>query len=135
MDIKIFLDIIALGQTDTIEAVLRDSPGYDVNQTNKLGTFPAILAASKNNLRLLKLLVNYGAVLDMKDGAGRTVMGWANKHENQEMIKFIENTLASSVSFSEDMPNKKAKVSDDNSNRNSFLDSGRVPSRSSIKGH
>jgi ankyrin repeat protein len=95
IDISILLDMIALGQIETVETVLNESPGYDVNQKNKLGTFPALLAANQNNLRLLKLLVTHGARLDQKDASGRTVMGWAKKYDNQEMIDFIEKTLVS----------------------------------------
>jgi uncharacterized protein len=131
IDITILLDMIALGQVETVEEVLNASPGYDVNQKNKLGTFPAILAASKNNFRLLKLLVNHGAVLDQKDGLGRTVMGFAQKYNNQEMIEFIETSLASA---SESSARKKAKLTENTPTQKPAFTSQGV-AKSIVKGH
>ena len=99
--ISTLLSIISLGQIDVLKKVLDECAQrnlkIDLNEKDSFGNFVTILAAQQDNLLTLKLLVDHGAApslcLDFKDGAGRTVMGWAKKHNNIEMISYITEVL------------------------------------------
>ncbi|MDX2164887.1 MAG: hypothetical protein SFW07_05680 [Gammaproteobacteria bacterium] len=100
--ITTLLDVVMSGQIDTLKKVLAECAQrklkIDLNEQDDFGNFLTILAAQLNNLSLLRLLVDHGAAsslsLDFKDGRGRTVMGWAKKHNNVDMIAYIEKVLA-----------------------------------------
>ena len=83
------LQIVSLGQIRALENLLSRSKNLDVNEKDEYGNFAAIIAARRNDLDMLKLLVEHGAKLDLKDGFGRTIMGWAIKYKNEETIKYI----------------------------------------------
>lgn len=101
--ISTLLDIIMLGQIDTLKMVLDQCAErklkIDLNEQDELGNFVAIFAAQRNKLPMLKLLVEHGAAPslspDCKDGGGRTVMGWAKKHNNPDMIAYITQVTSS----------------------------------------
>ncbi len=88
------IQIVKLGQIRALKEFLSKSKNIDVNQKDEHGNFAAIEAARNNDLDILKILVDYGAKLNLKDGFGRTVDGWAKKHNNKEMIMYIESKLS-----------------------------------------
>lgn len=99
------LGTVSMGQIRALNELLSESPNIDVNGKNVDGNFAAMIAAQHNDLPMLKLLVSHGARLDLKDGFGRTVMGWAKKHKNNEMVEFINNKLSESSTLSEGAQN------------------------------
>ncbi len=69
-----------------------------VNKTDDLGSTLAIIAAEANDLEMLRWLATRGAKLDVSDNSGRTPVGWAMKHGNEEMKKFIETWIEENTS-------------------------------------
>ncbi len=94
MSIDQLIQIVNLGQRQALEELLNKYENLDVNQKDDYGNFPAIIAARHNDLPILKILVEHGAKLNLKDGFNRTVMGWAQKHKNEEMKKYIDDQLS-----------------------------------------
>lgn len=96
--ISTLLDIMMLGHIDLLKKVIEQCKErkltLDLNEQDKGGNFVTILAAELNNLELLTYFVENGAAASLnpefKDGAGRNVIGWANKHRNTKMIEYIE---------------------------------------------
>ncbi len=97
------IQIAKLGQTRALKNLLSKSKDIDVNQNDEFGNFAAIEAARNNDLDMLKTLVERGAKLDLTDGFGCTVTGWAKKHRDEEMINFIEN-VTGIFSVNENLP-------------------------------
>lgn len=93
MSVNLLIGIVNLGQIRALKELLSKSTDLDVNQKDENGNFAAIIAARHNDLEILYLLVEHGARLDLKDGFGRTVIGWAEKHKNQEMINYINERI------------------------------------------
>ena len=91
---SLLIGIVSLGQIKALNELLSQYTNLDVNEKDDDGNFAAIIAAKHNDLSILKLLVHHGAKLDLKDGYGRTVIGWAKKHKNEEMIYFINSHLS-----------------------------------------
>lgn len=85
----LLIELVSLGQLDAVKKMLLD--GYDANETTEYGETAAFLAASRNDFDMLKLLAEYGAKLDVKDGRGRNIIGWAKYFKNQEMIDYINS--------------------------------------------
>ncbi len=86
------IDIVRLGQKSAVEELLQKYSGsFDINEQNTSGSFATLVAAERNDLPMLKLLVTYGARLDLKDGRGRTVRGWAEQNNSKDMLNFIDD--------------------------------------------
>ena len=67
----------------------------DVNQTDvNSGLTPLMLAASTNNLENVKELLSKGADVNKKAKNGATVMMYAVKNKNDEMVKVLQNAGA-----------------------------------------
>lgn len=47
-------------------------------------------------------MVDNGAKLDLKDGLGRTVRGWAEKYKNTDRLKLIDEQANCSKNFIQD---------------------------------
>ncbi len=98
------VDLVSWGQRAAVEELIQKAgSNLDINEKDANGNFAAIIAAERNDLRMLTLLVKHGARLDLEDGRGRTVLGWAKKNENNRMIEFINqnfraNTFENSLS-------------------------------------
>ncbi len=90
-DPLIVLELVRTGQCEIVKKLLKENTNPNIQNSQK--TSPALIAAQKNDLEMLKLLVKYGAKLDLQDCWGRTVSEWAEKHQNREMIEFIDNVL------------------------------------------
>lgn len=84
------IQIIVLNQIEVLKRLLARNPNIDLNLKDEYGHLPVIEAAKRNNLSMVKLLVEHGAKLHDKDGMGRNVEGWAKKHNNKDMINFLE---------------------------------------------
>jgi ankyrin repeat protein len=97
------LQIVSLGQIEKLRDLLRTSK-IDVNETDENGGLAVVIAARRNDLSMLRLLVEHGAKLNEKDGWGRTVDGWARKHNNIEMLTFIESVERRGSSKTTDIP-------------------------------
>lgn len=77
------------GNRSQVELIIKNYQG-DVNAQDANGTTPALLAAKRNDLPMLKLLVENGADVRTGDQLDQTPMLWALHNKNDEMIEFIE---------------------------------------------
>ena len=66
------------------------SLGYDVNIQNEDKQYPALMAAERNDLEMLKVLIDAGSKVDLEDIYGTTPMFFAKKFKNEKMIRLIE---------------------------------------------
>ncbi|MGE3318299.1 MAG: ankyrin repeat domain-containing protein [Candidatus Berkiella sp.] len=89
-------DLVELGQIDDVKMLIKD--GGDVNEADKHGNYPVIIAASRNDLEMLKVLVKAGAKLRVTNEDGDNAATWAKRHNNPEMVNYI-NEKVSPVSF------------------------------------
>lgn len=89
------VQLVNMGLYDSVvELINENNPAFNINETDSEGNFAAIVAAMRNDLRMLKLLTNHGADLNLTDGFGRTVKGWAKHYNNVAMLKLIDEIEA-----------------------------------------
>lgn len=82
------IEYASAGQIRAIEKFIDE--GGDVNEMNEFGTTAAIIAASRNDLSMLKVLVEKGqADLTVKDASGKSAMDWAITFKNESMEDYI----------------------------------------------
>jgi ankyrin repeat protein len=88
------VDLVYMGQMNAVKDLIEKlGSRLDINEKDKSGNFAAMMAAERNDLPMLKLLADNGADLSLTDGRGRSVKGWAMKHNNSEMLELIEEAL------------------------------------------
>lgn len=86
--------LVSLGQLAAVRELKQKlNDRLTVNNQDASGNLPATIAAERNDLPMLKLLVEYGADLELLDGRGRNALGWARKNQDNEMITFILNSI------------------------------------------
>ncbi|XP_063769832.1 death-associated protein kinase 1 [Pseudophryne corroboree] len=72
-----------------LQHLLGSLTNYDVNQPNKHGTPPLLIAAGCGNIQMLELLIRRGAHIDVQDKAGSNALYWASRHGHVETLKFL----------------------------------------------
>uniref|UniRef100_A0A8D0E108 Death-associated protein kinase 1 n=1 Tax=Salvator merianae TaxID=96440 RepID=A0A8D0E108_SALMN len=72
-----------------LQHLLGSLTNYDVNQPNKHGTPPFLIAAGCGNIQMLQLFLNRGARIDIQDKAGSNAIYWASRHGHVETLKFL----------------------------------------------
>lgn len=88
---EIIISFINLGQIEVVSELLETlDSNVDLNVEDPNGKLAVTTAAARNDFKMLKLLVDFGARVDLKDYSGKTVGWWAAKHANSEMKDFIE---------------------------------------------
>ncbi|NWX23851.1 DAPK1 kinase, partial [Aegotheles bennettii] len=74
-----------------LQHLLGSLTNYDVNQPNKHGTPPLLIAAGCGNIQMLQLLLKRGSRIDVQDKAGSNAIYWASRHGHVEMLKFLND--------------------------------------------
>uniref|UniRef100_A0A8D2JAE6 non-specific serine/threonine protein kinase n=1 Tax=Varanus komodoensis TaxID=61221 RepID=A0A8D2JAE6_VARKO len=72
-----------------LQHLLGSLTNYDVNQPNKHGTPPFLIAAGCGNIQMLQLFLKRGARVDVQDKAGSNAIYWASRHGHVETLKFL----------------------------------------------
>uniref|UniRef100_A0A8D0L365 Death associated protein kinase 1 n=1 Tax=Sphenodon punctatus TaxID=8508 RepID=A0A8D0L365_SPHPU len=72
-----------------LQHLLGSLTNYDVNQPNKHGTPPLLIAAGCGNIQMLELLIKRGSLIDIQDKAGSNAIYWASRHGHVETLKFL----------------------------------------------
>ncbi|NXL93154.1 DAPK1 kinase, partial [Alectura lathami] len=72
-----------------LQHLLGSLANYDVNQPNKHGTPPLLIAAGCGNIQMLQLLLKRGSRVDVQDKAGSNAIYWASRHGHVETLKFL----------------------------------------------
>lgn len=88
------LVLVSNGLEKKVKELLNNNKkSVDVNVVDQDKQAAAHIAASRNDLPMLKVLFEAGADLGCADIYGRTPAGWAKHHQNKEMADFIEKHL------------------------------------------
>ncbi|XP_054254183.1 death-associated protein kinase 1 isoform X1 [Indicator indicator] len=74
-----------------LQHLLGSLTNYDVNQPNKHGTPPLLIAAGCGNVQMLQLLLKRGSRIDVQDKAGSNAIYWASRHGHVETLKFLND--------------------------------------------
>uniref|UniRef100_A0A8B9J0U5 Death associated protein kinase 1 n=1 Tax=Amazona collaria TaxID=241587 RepID=A0A8B9J0U5_9PSIT len=74
-----------------LQHLLGSLTNYDVNQPNKHGTPPLLIAAGCGNIQMLQLLLKHGSRIDIQDKAGSNAIYWASRHGHVETLKFLDD--------------------------------------------
>ncbi|MGE3318300.1 MAG: ankyrin repeat domain-containing protein [Candidatus Berkiella sp.] len=85
-------DLVSLGQLEDVKKLIQS--GHSVNEPDDSGNYPVIIAAEQNDLAMLKILVEAGAKVQRLNESGQNALSWAQTHQNQEMIDFIQSHSA-----------------------------------------
>lgn len=86
-----YVDIIEYARRGMEEGVASCiAIGDDVNQTDYSGKYAVEVAAQRNDMEILTMLVNSGARLDVNSCSP---LGWAKHNKSQEMIDYIQEQL------------------------------------------
>ncbi|KAK9408253.1 death-associated protein kinase 1 [Crotalus adamanteus] len=72
-----------------LQHLLGSLTNYDVNQPNKHGTPPFLIASGCGNIQMLQLFLKRGARVDVQDKAGSNAIYWASRHGHIETLKFL----------------------------------------------
>ncbi|XP_069481814.1 death-associated protein kinase 1 [Ambystoma mexicanum] len=75
-----------------LQHLLGSLNNYDVNQPNKHGTPPLLIAAGCGNIQMIELLVRRGARIDIQDKAGSNAIYWASRHGHVETLRFLHRS-------------------------------------------
>ena len=86
------LHAIEIGQIGTVTAFLAE--GDDVNEMSLSGNTPILEAASRNDTKMVALLLAKGANPDVHDLKNNNPLSWAKKYKNAEMEHLIETAIA-----------------------------------------
>ncbi|NXP04695.1 DAPK1 kinase, partial [Thinocorus orbignyianus] len=74
-----------------LQHLLGSLTNYDVNQPNKHGTPPLLIAAGCGNIQMLQLLLKRGSRIDVQDKAGSNAIYWASRHGHVDTLKFLHD--------------------------------------------
>ncbi|XP_006898936.1 PREDICTED: death-associated protein kinase 1 isoform X2 [Elephantulus edwardii] len=72
-----------------LQHLLGSLSNYDVNQPNKHGTPPLLIAAGCGNIQMLQLLIKRGSRINVQDKGGSNAIYWASRHGHVETLKFL----------------------------------------------
>uniref|UniRef100_A0A2K6M5A7 Death-associated protein kinase 1 n=1 Tax=Rhinopithecus bieti TaxID=61621 RepID=A0A2K6M5A7_RHIBE len=72
-----------------LQHLLGSLSNYDVNQPNKHGTPPLLIAAGCGNIQILQLLIKRGSRIDVQDKGGSNAIYWAARHGHVDTLKFL----------------------------------------------
>lgn len=87
----------AIGQ-NKMEAFMRllTAPGINLNQEDKEGVIPVLLAAYNGRLNMLELLILHGADVTVKNVKGKTALDMATMNKQQETVDYLNTILTHS---------------------------------------
>ena len=83
------MEYISLGQVEAVQKLLNQN-NCNVNQQDEFGDSAILLAACRNDLAMLKILIAAGATVNTQDHFGNSPLSWAEKHHNHEMINLVK---------------------------------------------
>lgn len=87
-----YVDIIECTRRGMSERVAHYiGTGDDVNEKDYNGDYAVVVAAERNDFKILKMLVDAGARLDVQKYV--SPLQWARHNKNQQMIDYIVEKL------------------------------------------
>ena len=86
------MELVSIGNVAAVRELLA-MESCDLNYVNAYGEYPVHIAARRNSLRMMTLLIEHGAAVDVEDAFRRTPMMWAVHNRSTEMQALIEAKL------------------------------------------
>lgn len=89
-----YVDIIEytkIGMTDGVKEMI--AMKADVNEKDRKGDYAVLWATKRNDLDILKLLVDAGAFLEVRGGNGITPLMYSRANCNLKMEQFILDNI------------------------------------------
>lgn len=90
------MELVEVGNTTAVKRLM-DTRKPDVNYADEDGKCPILIAASRNDLDMLRLLISFGAEVGVKDIYGRSVQHYARKHHNEAMESIVIECSARAI--------------------------------------
>ncbi|KAM8866423.1 death-associated protein kinase 1 isoform 1-T2 [Synchiropus picturatus] len=72
-----------------LQHLLGSLNSYDVNQPNKHGTPPLLIAAGCGNIQIIEVLMRKGAGIQTKDKSGANAVYYAARHGHVDTLRFL----------------------------------------------
>ncbi|KTD58321.1 ankyrin repeat protein [Legionella sainthelensi] len=94
-NMNLILKAVEIGQIGVVRALILE--GRDVNEFSQGGNCPLLEAASRNDSKIVALLLQHGANPMVEDPRGQTPLYWAQRYKNTEMEEMITNRLNESI--------------------------------------
>ncbi|KAJ8005494.1 hypothetical protein DPEC_G00118540 [Dallia pectoralis] len=69
--------------------LLSSLTSYDINQPNKHGTPPLLIAAGCGNIQIISVLIRKGADMQVHDKSGANAIYYAGRHGHVETLRFL----------------------------------------------
>ncbi len=68
--------------------------GSNVDALDKFGRTPLMIAAEKNNVRVMKILCEYSASINLQDPNGETALMYAARNGHEDALVFLASNGA-----------------------------------------
>lgn len=94
-NMNLILKAVEIGQIGAVRALIIE--GGDVNEFSQEGNCPLLEAASRNDSKIVALLLQHGANPGVEDLKGHTPLYWAQRYKNSEMEEMITYRLNEST--------------------------------------
>ena len=88
-----YLDIVEYTKRGMIDQVRYLAPKVNVNERDGWGDCAVIQATVRNDLKILRILVDAGANLKVRNSTAMTPLDYARYHDNREMVQYIMDHL------------------------------------------
>uniref|UniRef100_A0A3Q3APX8 non-specific serine/threonine protein kinase n=1 Tax=Kryptolebias marmoratus TaxID=37003 RepID=A0A3Q3APX8_KRYMA len=75
-----------------LQHLLGSLNSYDVNQPNRHGTPPLLIAAGCGNIQIIEVLMRKGAEIQANDKTGANAIYYASRHGHVETLKFLHES-------------------------------------------
>ena len=90
---KALIEASTWGNNELVEKLLKNGADIDATDTKYQNT-ALHWAAYRNHLDLVKLLINMGATVDLRNKFGSTPLFWAARRGGAEIVKFLLDSEA-----------------------------------------
>jgi len=88
----LIIDVAGLGLVGDVQKLI--DRGDDVNEMDDFGNSAVLVAACRNDVAMMKVLIKNGARVDIPGNYfGLSPMGWATFHASDEMIDLLKGAI------------------------------------------
>lgn len=91
------IEMVKRGDIYTVKKLTKNTSDKEkcekVNQVDQYGNIPLLEACNRNDYKMAKLLIKAGAKVYYSNLDGLTPLIYAEKHENEKLIKLIKSLL------------------------------------------
>ena len=97
---KILFDLLRRDEFDKFKEYINKKETLDVNVRDESGNYLVTYAVIKNNIPIVKILLEKGCRIDIKDQEGKTLLYLPIKYKYTDIIKLIIDYNQSSIGIS-----------------------------------